>query len=90
MNRLELTTIKPLFAFSGRAYCFDKKDIPSNSKKMTPVISFESKCKPGSPCSKCEGPCDESGDCATGLTCMPGLVKGEFVPGCGGIGFTGT
>jgi len=73
---------------SGKSYCYNKKDIPSNSKNIAPVLSYRSKCKNGE-CGKCEGPCNESDDCKEGLRCTPGLVKSEFVPGCGGFGLTG-
>ena len=72
----------------GKAYCYDVRDIPTNSKSIPPLTSFENKCKPGSQCEVCQGPCYESGACKDGLNCVI-LDKGESLPGCGGIGFTG-
>jgi len=73
---------------SGKAYCYDVRDIPTNSKSIPPLTSFENKCKPGSQCEVCQGTCYESGACKDGLNCVI-LDKGESLPGCGGIGFPG-
>ena len=67
----------------GVSYCY------SPSFTQEPMLEHVDECSADTPCTECQGDCNNDEDCADNLVCFARLDDGN-VPGCTGTGETGT